>query len=318
MGAPDDAMEGLQAPFVATHGTLEPFEVPRVVYGTYKRKKDAVIEPLRLALTAGFTAVDTAFVYNNEAAVGKVLADRPDVMVATKLWRSHYSHEAADVAARLEAHEQELGRRVDLWLLHWPGPGRHPKTGAPKPADWSPAMRESTWQHMCRLLEAGRVGSVGVSNFSVAQLTGLHRCSGRWPAVNQIECHPLCRRSALLSFCAAHGVLVLVYGLLGARSPLLLSHPDLLFLSASLSRSPARILLDWAAAHRLVPVVSSAQPQHLAELMAPPQPLPPDAMALLDSMEERHGTHVLGWTNADSDLDAVDVPNPAVGDKWTN
>merc|ERR1711991_1057755 len=76
MGAPDDAMEGLQAPFVATHGTLEPFEVPRVVYGTYKRKKDAVIEPLRLALTAGFTAVDTAFVYNNEAAVGKVLADR--------------------------------------------------------------------------------------------------------------------------------------------------------------------------------------------------------------------------------------------------
>merc|ERR1711991_846540 len=191
MGAPDDAMEGLQAPFVATHGTLEPFEVPRVVYGTYKRKKDAVIEPLRLALTAGFTAVDTAFVYNNEAAVGKVLADRPDVIVTTKLWRSHYS-------------------------------------------------------------------------------------------------------------------------------PLLLSHPDLLFLSASLSRSPARILLDWAAAHRLVPVVSSAQPQHLAELMAPPQPLPPDAMALLDSMEERHGTHVLGWTNADSDLDAVDVPNPAVGDKWTN
>ena len=51
------------------------------------------------------------------------------VFVQTKLWRSFVGVAAGGKArcdAELRKSVKKLGvARLDLWLLHWPGPGRH-------------------------------------------------------------------------------------------------------------------------------------------------------------------------------------------------
>ncbi len=110
--------------------------------------------------------------------VGIALAEQASSLVITKLWRSHYSNDSAQIAARLGDHLKALQRVIDCWLIHWPGPGKHPKFGTNKPADWSPAMRIETFKAMLKLLDAGKMRSVGVSNFSCKQIQGLYDATG--------------------------------------------------------------------------------------------------------------------------------------------
>lgn len=85
---------------------------------------------------------------------------------------------------------------VDLWLLHWPGPGRHlnhPPVRAPQsgwwdsatrqeiagneairvPVEWTPAMRLETWRHMAAMVAAGKAKAIGMCNVSPRQLREL-------------------------------------------------------------------------------------------------------------------------------------------------
>ncbi len=55
------------------HSCNGPLSLPLRIFGCYKLKKEKCTQPLLWALEAGCTAVDTAFVYNNEVEVGKAL-----------------------------------------------------------------------------------------------------------------------------------------------------------------------------------------------------------------------------------------------------
>jgi diketogulonate reductase-like aldo/keto reductase len=161
------------------HSCDEGITLPKRVFGCYKLKKEKVSSPLLFALRSGCSAVDTAFVYNNESDVGKTLNDAGmSPLLITKLWRSHYSFSASEVEGRLNDHMAALGRRVDVWLIHFPGPGRHPSLKQNKPLDWSPAMRVATWKAMVDLQRAKKVRAVGVSNFSVRQMQSLFDGTG--------------------------------------------------------------------------------------------------------------------------------------------
>ena len=65
---------------------------------------------------------------------------------------------------------------VDLYLIHWPVAG-------------SDKFLEA-WRAMIEMKQDGRARSIGVSNFTEANLSRLIKDSGVTPAVNQIELHP--------------------------------------------------------------------------------------------------------------------------------
>ena len=60
---------------------------------------------------------------------------------------------------------------VDLWLIHWPPPGR--------------ALAQ-TWEQLLAVRDEGPVRAVGVSNHSTSQLDELIEATGQAPQVNQI------------------------------------------------------------------------------------------------------------------------------------
>jgi len=75
---------------------------------------------------------------------------------------------------------------------------------------------QETWQAMEELVAAGLVKSIGVSNFSNAQLQDLLTYAKIPPAVNQIETQPYFTRTPLFDNCLANQCQLMAYSPLGS------------------------------------------------------------------------------------------------------
>ena len=108
-------------------------QMPIVQFGTYKMKGEECYQAVLSALQSGYRGIDTASVYDNEKEVGRAITDsgldRSKIFVQTKLWRSFVGpgpNGKPKCDAELRKSMKKLGlNHLDLWLIHWPGPGRH-------------------------------------------------------------------------------------------------------------------------------------------------------------------------------------------------
>lgn len=204
---------------------------------------------VQAALEAGYRLVDTARIYQNEADVGAALREsgvaRDQVFVTTKLWNTDHGYDRT-----LRACDQSLARlgleQVDLYLVHWPAPGRR-----------------ETWRAMERLLADGKARAIGVSNYTVRHLDELLGECRIAPAVNQVEFHPFLHQRALLDHCRAHRIQLEAYGPLvrGQR----MDHPVVAQVARKHGRTPAQVLVRWGIEHEVVTIPKSARPERIRE-----------------------------------------------------
>ena len=132
--------------------------IPQLGLGVYRSPNGMeTFETVRYALETGYRHVDTARIYHNEADVGAALraagVPREQVFVTTKLWESDQGYDSA-IAAYHESLRLMGLEYVDLFLIHWPLPGK----------------RRYSWMALETLLEEGRVRAIGVSNYVVRHL----------------------------------------------------------------------------------------------------------------------------------------------------
>jgi aryl-alcohol dehydrogenase-like predicted oxidoreductase len=170
--------------------------------------EDAVISAMHAALEAGIGWIDTAEVYGrgvSETLVGRAVAGRRgDVLIATKVAPAPEGTGFRPEQVRA-ACDASLGRlatdHIDLYQLHWPD-----ETGVPL---------EDTWDAMARLVEAGKVRHIGVSNFDREQI---ERCEAiRHVDSLQPEFSMLALEERdLIRWCGDAGVGVISYSPLGA------------------------------------------------------------------------------------------------------
>lgn len=193
------------------------FEISRIGLGTWAvgghawggQDDSASIEAIHAAVDHGVNWIDTAPIYgsgHSEEVVGRAVKELPASkrpLIFTKFGlgidadNPTRSASAADVAAECEGSLRRLGvDLIDLYQLHWP---------APQPIAETAAACE-------KLMKAGKIRAVGVSNFSVAQLeewraTGVPLHTDQ-PPFSILR--PAVRRD-VLPWCAAHDVGVLSY-----------------------------------------------------------------------------------------------------------
>ncbi len=71
--------------------------IPALGLGTYRFKDDAVIASVSIALKLGYRAIDTAQIYDNEAAIGKALQSsqitHEELFITTEIWKDNFSKE---------------------------------------------------------------------------------------------------------------------------------------------------------------------------------------------------------------------------------
>lgn len=190
-------------------------------------EKDS-IEAICVSLENGITALDTAPVYgNSEEIVGKALKkNRDQTFIATKCGIKWLVNEKAlsyedfiivtnntKEDAIFRECEESLKRldtdRIDLYQIHWPDPN---------------TSIEESWEAMVKLKKQGKVGSIGVCNYSLEQLKQTHAIH----PVDSIQLpYSLIRRDIeqnLIPFCQKNQISVLAYsplerGLLTGKVP---------------------------------------------------------------------------------------------------
>ena len=116
---------------------------------------------------------------------------------------------------------------------------------------------------MEKLQAAGKIKSLGVSNFSIADLELLKTVSDVVPAVNQVEFHPLFNHPKLLSYCQANGIAVQAYAPL-ARGAYLQS-PLMIEIGKRYGKTPAQIGLRWLVQQQIAVIPKSTHPERLKE-----------------------------------------------------
>ena len=224
--------------------------MPLLGLGLYKITDDAEAETaITAAVQNGYRLFDTASAYKNEEFVGHALAKcgipRKDLFVTTKIWNN--AQRLGDVEASLQRSLDRLSLDyIDLYLIHWPVPG----------------CFLNTWKDMEKILESGRALSIGVSNFEIHHLEELRRVSGIVPAVNQIECHPLCYPKELIEYCQANGIQVQAYAPLARGA--YLDNDILCVLVTKYAHTPAQVGLRWAIQKGISVIPKSTHPERIA------------------------------------------------------
>ncbi len=208
--------------------------IPQFGFGVFQIPPDDTAAVVSTAFQAGYRHVDTAQMYRNEAGVGEAIArsglDRGDVFVTSKLGNDAHEPDAAREA--FDATLKALGSDyVDLFLIHWPLPGRYG-------GDFI-----STWKTLEEFYREGRARSIGVSNFQPHHLRRLHGETDVIPAVNQIEVHPYLTQDEVRAFCAEHQIAVEAWSPLGRGS--ILGDPAVQSVARRAGKTPAQVVLRW-------------------------------------------------------------------------
>lgn len=161
--------------------------------------------------------------------LGSGLVKREDLWVTSKLWNNF--HAPSDVEAHCrETLEQLKLDYLDLYLIHWPVTDSEGEELTPSYKD--------TWLAMEELLAKGLVKTIGVSNLSAKKISAMKDYATIFPAVNQVELHPLFRQNDLLAVCSSLGTHVTAYSPLGSPdSAEMIKHAGTVSKSQALARS---------------------------------------------------------------------------------
>lgn len=233
----------------------------------------AVIARIEAALEAGITLFDTADIYGAgepigfggaETLLGRGLARRPDLrarmLIATKggiRVGAPYNSTAPYLAAAIDASLARLGLdQVELYQIHRRDFLTHPREVA---------------EALVAMVEAGKVGHVGVSNYSPAELDALQAFLP-FPLVTiQPEFSPLHWAplyDGTLDQAMARELAVLAWSPLAGGRLAQGDHPAARLLAGQGARhgvDAAAATLSWIMAHpaRIIPIIGSQTPERI-------------------------------------------------------
>ncbi|KAK4043871.1 NADP-dependent oxidoreductase domain-containing protein [Parachaetomium inaequale] len=241
------------------------YEIPRLGFGVYQTPAKDTARCVSEAFEAGYQHIDSAAAYKNEDACGDAIRaassiPRDKIFFTSKVppRKMGYEDTKAQIADSLARSGLEY---IDLMLLHSPYGGS--------------ARRKGSWKALVEAVEAGKVRSIGVSNYGVHHLDELERHiaeleeerggkgKGGVISVGQWEIHPHCARRDIVEWCAKRGIAVEAY------SPLVQGkrwgEPVTKKLADKYGKSEAQILIRWSLEKGLVPLPKSATAGRIRE-----------------------------------------------------
>ena len=226
--------------------------MPVLGLGVFRATEEEARQAALWAFEAGYRQLDTAAVYGNEGGVGRAIIDsglpRKDIFITTKLW-----NQACREGTQEQAFKNSLKLLktdyVDLYLIHWPVPGRFIES----------------WKVLEKLYKEGHIKAIGVSNFQRRHLEELEKETSIVPAVNQIECHPLLTQEPLVSYCQEKGIVVTAWSPLGGMDSNLIKNEKLNAIGQKYGKTAAQVIIRWDIQRNIVVIPKSVHQKRIIE-----------------------------------------------------
>lgn len=183
--------------------------IPKLGLGTWLIPDSEAAAAVESAIEIGYRHIDSAQAYGNERGVGQGVRasgiPREQIFITTKVAAENKTYEEA--AASIDESLRKLGTDyADLIIIHCPQPWREFR--GPKRYFQE---NKQVWKALEDAYLAGKVKSIGVSNFLVDDLQNILEDCRIKPMVNQILLHIGETPQDLLSFCKDQDILVEAY-----------------------------------------------------------------------------------------------------------
>jgi len=269
-------------------------EMPLIGFGTWQSTPDEVKTAVHAALDAGYRHIDTAYMYQNEAAIGEVLDDwirsgklkREQLFLVTKLPLIGNRPEKVEHFLQLSLNSLKTDY-VDLYLIHFPAGFKGANDLDLYPTDENglsvldletdlPAL----WKAMEAQVDCGRAKSIGISNFNSQQIERICASARIPPANLQVELHAYFQQKPLRAVCAKHQITVCAYGPLGSKGrielnakrgmapppvPGVLEDPVVVEMARAHGKTPAQVLLKHLMQQQVVVIPKSVNAKRIQE-----------------------------------------------------
>ena len=226
--------------------------IPQFGLGVYQVPEgEATYNTVLDALKMGVRHIDTAHAYQNERSVGKAVKassiPREEIWITTKLWPHEYGEGKTS-----DAIDKMLKRLdtdyIDLLLLHQ------------QFGDYLGA-----WKDMEKAVKAGKVKSIGISNFESDRLEELCEAATIKPSVLQVECHPYYQQNALKERIAKYGTVIESWYPIGHGDKGLIGESVFTKLAEKYGKSNVQIILRWHIQEGNIVFPKTTDPDHMKD-----------------------------------------------------
>ena len=229
--------------------------IPQLGLGVWQVEPDVTSKVVGWAIQAGYRAIDTAEGYNNEEGVGEAIraagVPRKELFITSKLRNGGHQRDFA--LSAFDGTMAKLGlEQIDLFLIHWPVPSQNKYVEA--------------WKTLVELKQAGRIRSIGVSNFNLDHLDRIIGETGVVPAVNQIELHPRFQQRDKREYHDRHNIRIESWSPLGSGR--LVTDPTLAAIGKKHNKSAAQVMIRWHLQEGLIVIPKSVNKERIAANIA--------------------------------------------------
>lgn len=227
--------------------------MPILGYGVFQVPPTECARCVTSALENGYRLIDTAQAYYNEEGVGQAISasgiPREDLFLTTKVWVSNAGEKRA--AASIEESLEKLRTDyIDLMLIHQPYGDYY-----------------GTWRALRAAQKAGKIRTIGVSNFHRDRYQDLVEFSGVVPAVNQMETHVFWQQAELQSQMARYGTTLMAWGPFAEGKNDLFRHPLLMRIGAAHGKTAAQVALRYLTMLGIVCIPKTTHAERMRENM---------------------------------------------------
>ncbi|NVY96381.1 aldo/keto reductase [Lactobacillus sp. DCY120] len=230
-------------------------KMPQLGFGVFQMDDPKVAEQAVVdALQAGYRLLDIASFYGNEAAVGRGIARsslaRENLFVTSKLWVTDTGYEATKRAIDKSLQLLALDY-LDLYLIHQP---------------YGDIF--GSWRAMAEAQAAGKIRSLGVSNFSPDRVLDLTLYSQIKPAINQIEINPWQQQVTAVNWLQKWQIQAEAWAPFAEGKQGIFRDSQLAQIGDQYGKSNGQVILRWLIQRGIVVLAKSVHPQRMAENLA--------------------------------------------------
>jgi diketogulonate reductase-like aldo/keto reductase len=262
-------------------------EIPKLGLGTWFIDDDKAADAVRKAISNGYRNIDTAQAYGNERGVGEGVRTsgvaRDELFVSTKLAAGIKDHPGA--LAAIDESLEKLGLEyIDLMLIHAPQPWEDFRGG-----DYSEGNL-AAWQALEEAHRAGKIRSIGVSNFLQTDLENILQRGTVAPHVNQILVHAGNTPSELIDYCRSKGIVVEAYSPIAHGE--ILKNQDVAAIAEKYGATVPQLCIRYTLQLATVSLPKTANPDHMRSNAQVDFTISDEDMEALRTLDEKdYGEH---------------------------
>lgn len=233
--------------------------IPKLGLGTWLLNDEQAEQAVRDAISIGYRHIDTAQAYANEVGVGKGIrscgGNREELFITTKVAAEAKSYDAATQSINESLAKLGLDY-IDLLIIHSPQPWSEFREGNRYFNE-----NKEVWKAMEDAYKAGKVKSIGLSNFLQDDVENILANCEIKPMVNQILAHVSNTPFELIHFCQQNAILVEAYSPIAHGA--ILDHAEVMAIADKYGVSVAQLSLRYDIQLGLVVIPKTANPDHM-------------------------------------------------------